>query len=196
MRFALGTLLVTGVASAQTLLLEPYAQCGGLGWRGAYDCQSGHSCGPVSSVVGTDAFPRYQCLPIVGPIVPHTFPYGQCGGLNFQGPLLCAPGWSCVVANVYFSTCVENANHTEASVSPTPNLAAPGSYCGETARVRGAPVNCVNGFNCSGPGVYGFYVCLRSQSLSSSASIAHTTTATIFATSTKASTHSSTKSST
>ncbi|KAG4428878.1 hypothetical protein IFR05_015639 [Cadophora sp. M221] len=131
---------------------------GGLGWRNAYDCQSGYSCRPV----GTDAFPRYQCLPTVGPVIAHAFPYGQCGGQTFVGPTLCAPGWTCTVANVYFSTCVQNANYTVPALSPTPNLSGPGSYCAATATARGYPADCISEFTCTGPGVYGFYVCLRS----------------------------------
>ncbi|KAH6714106.1 hypothetical protein BKA61DRAFT_674716 [Leptodontidium sp. MPI-SDFR-AT-0119] len=151
-------LLVLGAVSVQAAPLLPYEQCGGLGWRNAYECQTGFSCRPV----GTDGFPRYQCLPTVGPVVPHAFPYGQCGGQTFVGPTLCAPGWTCTVANVYFSTCVQNENYTAPALSPTPDLSGPGSYCAATATARGYPAECIPDFTCTGPGVYGFYVCLRS----------------------------------
>ncbi|KAK0120196.1 hypothetical protein ONS95_011602 [Cadophora gregata] len=118
-----------------------------------------------SGTTGTSAFPSYQCLPDTGPIIPHAFPWGQCGGVSWQGPFLCAPGWSCVVANAYFSTCVVNPGHSDASVSPTPNLAAPGSWCGATAIARKEPAECVKGFTCSGPCTYGYYACLRSPSI-------------------------------
>ncbi|KAK0121228.1 hypothetical protein ONS96_011405 [Cadophora gregata f. sp. sojae] len=162
MKFAAGLLLVmVGAGAAKSELLVPYAQCGGPEWRGAYDCQAGYHCGPA----GTSAFPSYQCLPDTGPIIPHAFPWGQCGGVSWQGPFLCAPGWSCVVANAYFSTCVVNPGHSDASVSPTPNLAAPGSWCGATAIARKEPAECVKGFTCSGPCTYGYYACLRSPSI-------------------------------
>jgi len=150
--------------------VEPYGQCGGLDWYYSWECEPGYTCSPV----GTDAFPNYQCYPDVGPIVAHVFPYGQCGGQTYTGPTLCPPGWSCVASNAYFSNCVENAN-TTTPADPTPDLANPGGMCGETAVEHSSPTDCVPGYTCSGPGVYGYYVCLLGVSTSESTPGATTT---------------------
>ncbi|KIN05277.1 hypothetical protein OIDMADRAFT_25848 [Oidiodendron maius Zn] len=159
MNYILSILLFLGAVSAQDVLVELYGQCGGLSYYGQWQCVPGSTC----TAAGTNAFPGYQCYPNVGPIVPHCFPYAQCGGQGYVGPTLCPPGWTCVASNQYFSNCVADAN-TTTPADPTPDLAGPGNFCGESAVERSSPTDCVPGFACSGPGVYGYYVCVTDTS--------------------------------
>ncbi|KAF9889037.1 hypothetical protein FE257_008014 [Aspergillus nanangensis] len=34
-------------------------------------------------------------------------PYGQCGGAGYTGPTICPSGWTCTVANPYYSQCTQ-----------------------------------------------------------------------------------------
>ncbi|CZS96822.1 uncharacterized protein RCO7_02617 [Rhynchosporium graminicola] len=107
--------LVVSAASAHAALLKAYEQFGG------------------------DAFPNYQCLPSFGSVVPHLFPYAQCGGQEFRGSTICAYGWDCVIINQFFSQCQMNTNYVPPALSPTPNLAGPGNFCAGSAIARGQP---------------------------------------------------------
>ncbi|CZT43280.1 uncharacterized protein RSE6_03290 [Rhynchosporium secalis] len=187
--------LVVSAASAHAALLKAYEQCGGLSWKKVYECESGYNCNSV----GGDAFPNYQCLPSFGSVVPHLFPYAQCGGQEFRGSTICAYGWDCVIINQFFSQCQMNTNYVPPALSPTPNLAGPGNFCAGSAIARGQPAVCILGFTCSSPGVYGYEVCQRSQSASTSASVsssAPAATLKMSTTSTKSTSKSTSKSST
>ena len=91
------------------------------------------------------------------------------------------------------SQCLEGANFTWPA-DPTPDLANPGGFCkyswqgilnfsptlligGESATERSDPTVCVPGYTCSGPGVYGFYVCLLGTSSSTSTAAISSTVA-------------------
>ncbi|KAF3182739.1 hypothetical protein TWF225_003246 [Orbilia oligospora] len=36
--------------------------------------------------------------------------YGQCGGVNFNGPTNCVSGWTCTYSNPYYSQCLPGGN--------------------------------------------------------------------------------------
>jgi hypothetical protein len=50
--------------------------------------------------------PIYQCA-LITTLLPTTAvnPYGQCGGIGYQGLTNCLPGYTCVRENDYFSNC-------------------------------------------------------------------------------------------
>lgn len=58
----------------------------------------------------------------------HAFWYEIGGGQSFVGSKLCAPGWTCVVQNTFFSTCSADPVPV-LEKSPTPELASPGGFC-------------------------------------------------------------------
>jgi len=37
---------------------------------------------------------------------PYVELYGQCGGIGYTGPTVCASPWVCTVSNPYFSFCL------------------------------------------------------------------------------------------
>ncbi|KAL2069450.1 hypothetical protein VTL71DRAFT_14129 [Oculimacula yallundae] len=185
-------LLALGAISAQGALLKPYEQCGGLTWKNAYECEAGYSCEPA----GDNAFPNYECYPNIGPIVSHTLPWGQCGGQGYNGPRLCTFGWDCVVMNLYHSQCLQNADYIPPALTPTPNLSGPGSFCGDTGVARGFPAECIPGFTCTGPGVYGYWVCTRTSEASTLVPVTTLKTSTSAYTSTTTTSKSITKSTT
>ncbi|KAF1944651.1 endoxylanase [Clathrospora elynae] len=45
-------------------------------------------------------------------------PYGQCGGMNFQGETSCANGWTCTKANDWYSQCVQGSGNAPAPAPP------------------------------------------------------------------------------
>jgi len=55
---------------------------------------------PVSATTATTTSTSTSSSPV--PTVPL---YGQCGGLTYPGPRVCAQGTVCVYENAYFSNC-------------------------------------------------------------------------------------------
>ncbi|OAK97862.1 endo-1,4-beta-xylanase [Phaeosphaeriaceae sp. SRC1lsM3a] len=50
-------------------------------------------------------------------------PYGQCGGMNFQGETACAEGWTCTKFNDWYSQCVGgNPNGGAPAPQPAPGV--------------------------------------------------------------------------
>jgi mannan endo-1,4-beta-mannosidase len=62
--------------------------------------------------------------------------YGQCGGIGWTGPTVCASGSACVVSNPYYSQCIPGAasstaptstvGHSSTSTTPSPTATVTG----------------------------------------------------------------------
>jgi endo-1,4-beta-xylanase len=51
-------------------------------------------------------------------------PYGQCGGMNFEGETACADGLTCTKYNDWYSQCVSGSNNGGSPAAPTTTAAA------------------------------------------------------------------------
>ncbi|CZS94867.1 uncharacterized protein RAG0_04701 [Rhynchosporium agropyri] len=182
-------LSLLGVAVVQGSLLKPYEEC--LGWKYAYECESGYSCNPCK-------FDRVLSRPTnVYQIQVLSF-HTPSDGFNTFALKVCPYGWDCVVKNEFYHVCEQNADYAPFAISPTPNLPGPESYCGQTAFDRGGPVECVPGCTCSGPGVRACWVCLGTSKAGTSVPVTtskvSTTSSRTLSTSAKATSKSTTKS--
>lgn len=53
-------------------------------------------------------------------------PWGQCGGMNWQGDSTCVSGWTCKYTNDYYSQCLEGSPEPEPTTAePEPTTAEP-----------------------------------------------------------------------
>jgi hypothetical protein len=95
--------------AANTGIQNAYGQCGGIGWTGPTQCESGFTC-----VKGNDYY--FQCVPVpTASVTSRPSPaansgvqcaFGQCGGIGWTGPTKCESGWTCSRCNDHYSQCV------------------------------------------------------------------------------------------
>ncbi|KAF3922680.1 Endoglucanase [Orbilia brochopaga] len=50
-------------------------------------------------------------LAAVASVYAQSQPYGQCGGVNYNGPTTCTSGWTCTYSNPYYSQCLPGGNN-------------------------------------------------------------------------------------
>jgi hypothetical protein len=79
--------------------VDPWQQCGGLGYSGSSDCIIGYQCDVINAYY-------HQCLPIHSQDQANF--WSQCGGVYHKGPTECVIGASCVYYNDWYSQCVPN----------------------------------------------------------------------------------------
>ena len=74
-----------------------YAQCGGIGYKGATCCQSGLYCRKTS-----DYYSQCVAKAPSGNCVPN---HQKCGGKNHRGSTKCCEGLVCVASDAWYSQC-------------------------------------------------------------------------------------------
>jgi hypothetical protein len=99
-----------------------YGQCGGEGWTGTTNCEAGSTC-TVQHQYYSQCLPNPSAAPVsVAPTVLASglaAGWAQCGGIDYTGATACAPGFTCVFYNDYYSQCVPIPSSTPSAAPPT-----------------------------------------------------------------------------
>lgn len=93
-----------------------YGQCGGNNWNGPTCCQSDWTCRFNSEWYSqcllpddvSSPEPTLTASPSPAPS-PCATNWGQCGGINWNGPTCCQNNWHCVRGNDYYYQCLSTA---------------------------------------------------------------------------------------